>query len=49
MTRKNTPEVINLPAGQLDEIKTRLAASPILEEDKKIILLIFTSLLVYNR
>jgi hypothetical protein len=43
MTRKNTPEVINLPAGQLDEIKTRLAASPILEEDKKIILLILTS------
>ena len=31
MTRNKKPEIINLPAGKLDEIKTQLAASSILE------------------
>lgn len=43
MTRNKMPEIINLPAGKLDEIKTQLAASSILEEDKKIILLILST------
>ena len=43
MTRNKKPEIINLPAGKLDEIKIQLAASSILEEDKKIILLILST------
>lgn len=43
MKRKKSPEIINLPAGKLDEIKTRFAAGSILEEDKKIILLILST------
>jgi len=43
MTRKITPEIINLPAGELDEIKTRFEEGLILEEDKKIILLILST------
>jgi hypothetical protein len=43
MTRKIKPEVINLPAEKLDEIKTRLESGVILEEDKKIILLILST------
>lgn len=35
MTRSKMPEIINLPAGKLDEIKTQLAASSILEEDTR--------------
>lgn len=43
MRREITPEIINLPAAKLDELKTRLAASSVLEEDKKIILLILST------
>ena len=43
MTRNKKPEIINLPAEKLDEIKTQLTASSILEEDKKIILLILST------
>lgn len=43
MTRKPPSEIINLPAKQLDEIKTRFEAGSILEEDKKIILLILST------
>lgn len=43
MIRKKTPEIINLPAGELDEIKTRFEKGFILEEDKKIILLILST------
>ena len=43
MTRKIAPEIINLPAGKLDEIKTRFEAGSILEDDKKIILLILST------
>ena len=43
MTRNKKPEIINLPAGKLDEIKTQLAASSILEEDTKIILMILST------
>ena len=43
MARKKTPEIINLPAGKLDEIKTRFEEGLILEEDKKIILLILST------
>lgn len=42
MKRNKPPEIITLPAGKLDEIKTRLTESAILEEDKKIILSILT-------
>jgi len=43
MIRKEPPEIINLPAGKLDEIKTRFEEGFILEEDKKIILLILST------
>ena len=43
MARKSTPDIISLPEGKLDEIKTRLEAGSILEEDKKIILLILST------
>ena len=43
MIRKKTPEIINLPDGKLDEIKARFEAGSILEEDKKIILLILST------
>ena len=43
MTRKKTSEIIHIPAGKLDEIKTRFEEGFILEEDKKIILLILST------
>jgi len=43
MTRKKIPEIINLPAGKLDAIKTRFEEGFILEEDKKVILLILST------
>jgi hypothetical protein len=43
MIRKKKPEIINLPEGKLDEIKSRFEAGSILEEDKKIILLILST------
>ena len=43
MKKQKSPEIINLPAGQLDEIKTRFESGFILEEDKKIILLILST------
>ena len=43
MVRKTTPEIINIPAGKLDEIKTRFEAGLILEEDKNVILLILST------
>lgn len=43
MIRKKTPDIINLPEEKLDEIKTRFEAGSILEEDKKIILLILST------
>jgi hypothetical protein len=43
MKRKKSPEIINLPAGKLDEITSRLEEGLILDEDKKIILLILST------
>ena len=43
MKRKKSPEIINLPEGKLDEIKSRFESGSILEEDKKIILLILST------
>ena len=43
MKRQKPHEIINLPAGKLDEIKTRFEAGCILEEDKKITLLILST------
>ena len=43
MKRRKSPEIINLPSGKLDEIKTRFEAGSSLEEDKKIILLILST------
>ena len=43
MKQRKSPEIINLPTGKLDEIKTQVAASSILEEDKKNILLILST------
>jgi hypothetical protein len=43
MTRKTIPEILNPPDGKLDEIKTRFEAGSILEEDKRIILLILST------
>jgi hypothetical protein len=43
MTRKKTPELIDLPENTLDEIKSRITTGTLLEEDKKIIVVILTS------
>ena len=43
MKRRKSPEIINLPEGNLDEINTRFEAGSSLEEDKKIILLILST------
>ena len=43
MKQRKSPEIIDLPEGKLDEIKTRLESGSILEEDKKIILLILST------
>ena len=43
MKQRKSPEIINLPEGKLDEIKTRFEAGSSLEEDKKIILLILST------
>ena len=40
---KKTPEIIDLPEGKRDEIKARFETGSILEEDKKIILLILAT------
>lgn len=43
MARKQTPEIINLTESELDLLQSRLASSPLLEEDKKIIMSIVTT------
>jgi hypothetical protein len=43
MTRKKTPELIDLPEDTLDGIKSRITTGTLLEEDKKIIVVILTS------
>jgi hypothetical protein len=43
MAKKNTPELIDLPENALEEIKARITTCTLLEEDKKIILVIITS------
>ena len=43
MKRRKSPEIINLPEAKLNEIKTRLESGSILEEDKKVILLILST------
>ena len=43
MKRRKSPEIINLPEEKLNEIKTRLESGSILEEDKKVILLILST------
>jgi hypothetical protein len=43
MSKKEKPEIINLPEGKLDEIKSRLSATSMPDEDKKIILTILST------
>ena len=44
MIRKKDPEIIKLPEGRMDAIKARLMDnSPVLEEDKQIILCILST------
>ena len=43
MIRKKTPELIDLPEDTLDGIKSRITTGTLLEEDKKIIVVILTS------
>ena len=43
MKKRKSPEIINLPEEKLNEIKTRLESGSILEEDKKVILLILST------
>jgi len=43
MGRKKTPELIDLSEATLDEIKSRITLSTLLEEDKKVIVVILTS------
>jgi len=42
MKKRKSPEIINLPEDKLNEIKTRLESGSILEEDKKVLLLILS-------
>ena len=41
--RKNSPDIINLPEEALEEIKFRVMAGTVLEEDKQIILSIMST------
>jgi hypothetical protein len=43
MSRKQTPEIINLSESELEAIKSRVALSSALEDDKKIILSILST------
>jgi len=43
MKQRKSPEIINLPEEKLNEIKTRLESGSILEEDKKVLLLILST------
>ena len=43
MKKRKSPEIINLPEDKLNEIKTRLESGSILEEDKKVLLLILST------
>jgi hypothetical protein len=43
MARKQPPEIINLSEDELDLLQSRLASSPLLEDDKKIIMSIVTT------
>ena len=43
MKQRKSPEIINIPEEKLNEIKTRLESGSILEEDKKVILLILST------
>lgn len=43
MGRKKTPELIDLSEATLDEIKSRITLSTLLEEDKKVIVVILSS------
>lgn len=42
MARKNTPEMLDISAQQLSDINTRISSSSLLEEDKRVILLILS-------
>jgi hypothetical protein len=42
-TRKDTPELIDLPEDTLDAIKSRISTGTLLEEDKHLIVIILTS------
>jgi len=43
MSKKQKPEIINLPEGKLDEISSRLLTTSMSDDDKKIILTILTT------
>ena len=43
MKQRKSPEIINLPEEKLNEIKTRLESGSILEEDKRVLLLILST------
>jgi hypothetical protein len=43
MARKQTPELIDLPEDSLEGIKSRITTGTLLEEDKKIIVVILTT------
>ena len=43
MTKNKKPEIVNLPAGKLDEIKARVETNTVLDEDKKIIIIVLST------
>ena len=43
MTRKNTPEFIDISDTKLDDIKARITSGSLLDEDKRIILVIMVA------
>ena len=43
MARKNTPEMIDISAQQLSDINARISSNSLLEEDKRVIVLVLSA------
>ncbi len=43
MARKNTPEMIDISMQQLSDINARISSSSLLEEDKRVIVLVLSA------
>ena len=43
MARKNTPEMLDISAQQLSDINARISSNSLLEEDKRVIVLVLSA------